>query len=129
MASTRITAGNTEIISLTDLEMQFPWPAFFPSVPMNELEKYHDLYPESWGDFGFKTDAGCYAIRSEGETIVASANFLIDAESRLGAVGAAGAHAGHGTAVHRAGAAGFAERARGCEWRRGRSSGPRTPCV
>ena len=70
MAGPRITAGNTEIISLTDLEMQFPWPAFFPNVPMDEPEKYRELYPESWGEFGFKTDAGCYAIRSEGETIV-----------------------------------------------------------
>ena len=47
MAGPKITAGNTEIISLTDLEMEFPWPVFFPNVPMNELEKYRDLYPES----------------------------------------------------------------------------------
>lgn len=70
MARPKINIGSTEIISITDLEMQFPWQVFFPSVPMNELEEYRDLYPESWGDFGFKTDAGCYAIRSEGETIL-----------------------------------------------------------
>lgn len=70
MAGPKITAGNTEIISITDLEMQFPWQVFFPGVPLGELEKYHDLYPESWGDFGFKTDAGCYAIRSQGKTVL-----------------------------------------------------------
>ena len=70
MAGPKITAGNTEIISITDVVMEFPWPAFFPNVPMNELEKYRDLYPDSWGDFGFKTDAGCYAVRSEGKTIL-----------------------------------------------------------
>jgi hypothetical protein len=39
---------------------------------------------------------------SEGETVVASANFLVDAESRLGATGGSMPgmeHAGHGAAV------------------------------
>lgn len=36
---------------------------------------------------------------AEGETIVASGNFLIDAESRLASAGGAMQHAGHGTAV------------------------------
>ena len=35
-----------------------------------KLEKYHELYPGSWGEFGFRTDAGCYSVRSEGETIL-----------------------------------------------------------
>ncbi len=50
MAGPKITVGNTEIISITDVEMQFPWSVFFPSVPMNELEKYRELYPGSWGE-------------------------------------------------------------------------------
>ena len=70
MASPKITVGNAEIISLTDVEMQFPWATFFPNVPMHEMEKYRELYQESWGDIGFKTDAGCYAMRSEGKTIL-----------------------------------------------------------
>ena len=49
MTGPKISVGNTEIISLTDVEMQFPWAAFFPSIPMNEMEKYHELYPGSWG--------------------------------------------------------------------------------
>ena len=70
MAGPKITVGNAEITSLTDVEMQFPWATFFPNVPMHEMEKYRELYPESWGDIGFKTDAGCYAVRSEGKTIL-----------------------------------------------------------
>ena len=36
---------------------------------------------------------------TEGETVVASANFLVDAESRLGSTGAMSEHAGHGEVV------------------------------
>jgi glyoxylase-like metal-dependent hydrolase (beta-lactamase superfamily II) len=66
----KITIGNCEVISLTDTKMQFPWGMFFPNVPLPELEAYKDLYPESFGDNAFATDAGAYAVRSGGTTVL-----------------------------------------------------------
>ena len=58
MPGARITVGNAEIISLTDLAMQFPWTMVFPNLPMEEIEAYRDLYPTSFGNNMFKTEAG-----------------------------------------------------------------------
>ncbi len=35
MAGSKITAGNAEIISITDVVMEFACSALFPHVPMN----------------------------------------------------------------------------------------------
>ena len=70
MPGHKITIGNAEVLAFTDIEMEFPWQVFFPSIPSAELEPYRELYPECWGDFGFRTDAGCYAVRSGGKTVV-----------------------------------------------------------
>lgn len=70
MPDYKITVGNCEIISLTDLEMQFPWSMFFPSLKESDYEPYRALYPACYGDRGYKTDAGAYAIRSSGKTVV-----------------------------------------------------------
>ncbi len=70
MAGPKITIGNCEVVSLTDAKMQFPWGMFFPSIPLPEIEAYKDLYPESFGASAFATDAGAYAIRSGGKTVL-----------------------------------------------------------
>jgi glyoxylase-like metal-dependent hydrolase (beta-lactamase superfamily II) len=70
MPGHQMKVGDAEVLAFTDIKMQFPWNVFFPDIPTAELEKYRDLYPECWGEVGFMTDAGCYAIRSAGKTIV-----------------------------------------------------------
>jgi glyoxylase-like metal-dependent hydrolase (beta-lactamase superfamily II) len=70
MPANKITVGNCEIVSLTDLEMQFPWSMFFPGLKEEDYEAYRAIYPACYGEGRFKTDAGAYAIRSAGKTIV-----------------------------------------------------------
>ncbi len=70
MPGYKINVGNCEIISFTDITMQFPWSMFFPSLREDDYEPYRDLYPACYGDRGYKTDAGAYAIRSSGKTVV-----------------------------------------------------------
>ena len=70
MADYKITVGNCEIISLHDLDLDFPAAMMFPNVPMPEFEAYRDLYPQSFGKIGYAADCGAYAIRSAGKTIV-----------------------------------------------------------
>lgn len=68
--SDRITIGNCEVVSLYDTELKFPWGFFFPNVPLAEFERYRDLYPDCFGDGMFLTDAGAYAVRSQGKTVL-----------------------------------------------------------
>lgn len=70
MSAYKMRAGNAEILAFTDINMEFPWNVFFPSIPSAELEQYREMYPDCWGQIGFMTDAGCYAVRSSGKTIV-----------------------------------------------------------
>ncbi len=66
----RITIGSCEVISLHDTGLLFPWGFFFPNVPFAEFEKYKDLYPACFGEDRFVTDAGAYAVRSPGKTVL-----------------------------------------------------------
>ena len=70
MGTTKITVGNVEIISLLDTPFELPWQIFFPEQSESDFEPYRDLYPVSHGERGFRTQAGCYAIRSQGQTIL-----------------------------------------------------------
>lgn len=70
MPGHKITVGNCEIISLVDAPMQFPWNIFFPDVPQDVRESYRDIYPPCYGDRGFCTDAGAFAVRSSGKTVL-----------------------------------------------------------
>lgn len=70
MPGYRITIGNCEIISVTDLAMQFPWSVFFPNLSEADYEAYRELYPTCYGEGRFKADAGAYAIRSSGKTVL-----------------------------------------------------------
>jgi glyoxylase-like metal-dependent hydrolase (beta-lactamase superfamily II) len=68
MAGPKISIGKCEVISLLDTKMQFPWAVIFPHIPLAEIEAYKELYPACYGDIGFATDAGCFAVRSAGKT-------------------------------------------------------------
>jgi glyoxylase-like metal-dependent hydrolase (beta-lactamase superfamily II) len=70
MASLRVTVGNVEIISLVDMVMLIPWPIFFPQQGESAFEPYHDMYPDCTDEGRFRTQVGCYAIRSQGQTIL-----------------------------------------------------------
>lgn len=70
MSSPKITVGNVEITSLLDMVMDIPWPIFFPQQSESAFDAYHVLYPGSVSDGKFRTQASCYAIRSQGQTIL-----------------------------------------------------------
>jgi glyoxylase-like metal-dependent hydrolase (beta-lactamase superfamily II) len=70
MPGYKISIGNCEIVSLTDAQMQFPWNMIFPSISEADREPYRELYPYCYGDVGFRTDAGAYAVRSSGKTVL-----------------------------------------------------------
>ncbi|OGO52086.1 MAG: hypothetical protein A2148_09615 [Chloroflexi bacterium RBG_16_68_14] len=71
MASSKITVGNVEIVALLDAVMDFPFEAFFPSIPAQAFDPYKEAYGACWAPDGrFRTNAQCYALRSEGRTIL-----------------------------------------------------------
>ena len=71
MASSKVTVGNVEIVSLLDAIMDFPFDAFFPAVPAQAFEPYRQAYGDSWAPDGrCRTNAQCYALRSEGRSIL-----------------------------------------------------------
>jgi glyoxylase-like metal-dependent hydrolase (beta-lactamase superfamily II) len=71
MASSKVTVGNVEIIEFLDTIMDFPWEGFFPTVPEKDFEPYREAYGDSWAPDGrFRTYAQCYALRSQGRTIL-----------------------------------------------------------
>lgn len=65
-----IKVGNAEIISLHDLDLNFPSAMVFPSIAAADFEAYRDIYPDCYGPIGLAADCGGYAIRSGGKTIV-----------------------------------------------------------
>ena len=71
MAGAKVTVGNVEIVSLLDTPMDFPWAAFFPNNSQQDFDPYRDRYPGSYaGDGRFRTYAHCYALRSQGKTVL-----------------------------------------------------------
>jgi len=65
-----VSVGNVEIISLLDTPFELPWQIFFPERSESDFDPYRELYPDSYGEGRFRTQAGCYAIRSQGQTIL-----------------------------------------------------------
>ena len=65
-----ITVGNAQIISLHDLDLDFPSAMMFPNIAMEKFEAYRDLYPDCFGQIGMALDCGAYAVRSGGKTII-----------------------------------------------------------
>lgn len=70
MAGPKVTVENVEIVSLLDTAMEFDWKMFFPNNDPKDFEPYRDTYPGSFGEGKFRTYAHCYAIRSQGKTIL-----------------------------------------------------------
>lgn len=70
MSVDKIQVGNVEIISVVDTPFEFPWQIPFPDVDYAEIEKYKNLYPDSYGDGTMRTHAGTYVLRSDGKTIL-----------------------------------------------------------
>lgn len=85
MAASKITVGNVEITSLSDGAMEFDLCNFFPAIPGEQWQPYHeDLTPEH----RVHLNLACFLVRSEGRTI------LVD--TGLGPVPADTADAGWG---------------------------------
>lgn len=70
MPADRITVGNVEIISVVDVPFQAPFSIFFPDRTADELGPYKEMYPNSSDGDMFKTQAGAYALRSDGKTVL-----------------------------------------------------------
>lgn len=66
MPSPKITIGNVEITSLSDGVLEFDLCNFFPDIPAENWESYHDhLTPEH----NVRFNLACFLVRSEGLTI------------------------------------------------------------
>ena len=66
MPSPKITIGNVEIISLSDGVLEFDLCNFFPDLPAETWEPYHEhLTPEHNLSFNL----ACFLVRSQGHTI------------------------------------------------------------
>jgi glyoxylase-like metal-dependent hydrolase (beta-lactamase superfamily II) len=52
------------------MPMEFPWGMFFPNQAPADFEPYRAMYPSSYGERGFRTNACAYAVRSQGKTIL-----------------------------------------------------------
>lgn len=70
MAHDSITVGNCEVISVHDMDLDFPSPMMFPDIPMEHFEEYREHYPACFGKIGLFADCGGYVVRSGGKTIV-----------------------------------------------------------
>jgi glyoxylase-like metal-dependent hydrolase (beta-lactamase superfamily II) len=67
---TKITVGNVEIVALVDLPFELPWSMVFPGRERSETEPYQAMYPASNGKNGAQTQAGAYALRTQGKTVL-----------------------------------------------------------
>lgn len=70
MSGSRITVGNVQIVHLLDAPFEVPFNVFFPDVVSKEFEAYKPLYPDARGNVGLRINVTCYAIRSQGRTIL-----------------------------------------------------------
>lgn len=70
MSPQKIRVGSVEIISVVDTPMQFPYDVFFPGQESSFFDPYRNIYPKSFKDGMFATQAGTYVLRSQGKTIL-----------------------------------------------------------
>jgi glyoxylase-like metal-dependent hydrolase (beta-lactamase superfamily II) len=75
MTGPKITVGNVEIISLVDLPFELPWSMVFPGRERSEIEPYQAMYPVANGKTGVQTQAGAYALRTQGKTVLIDTGF------------------------------------------------------
>jgi len=52
------------------MPFELPWAMMFPGRSQAELDPYQKMYPFANGKVGLQTQAGAYAIRSRGKTVV-----------------------------------------------------------
>ena len=73
MPESKLSVGNVEITSLTDLEVDMPilMSELFPGVPTDSWAPYRQRYPEVFGaPDTWHNHWGCYLLRSQGRTIL-----------------------------------------------------------
>ena len=70
MTSSKVSVGNTEIVSFLDTSFEVDWKVVFPNIDLENFQPYRDLYPGSYGEGKFRTYAHAYAIRSQGRTVL-----------------------------------------------------------
>ena len=66
MAGEKLTIGNVEITSLSDGMLEFDLCNFFPGVPSEDWQPYHDHLTE---DHNVRFNLACFLVRSEGRLI------------------------------------------------------------
>jgi glyoxylase-like metal-dependent hydrolase (beta-lactamase superfamily II) len=66
----RITIGNVEIVAFVDIPFELPWGMVFPGKTDAEIQPYRNMYPAATGRIGASTQAGAYALRSGGKTVL-----------------------------------------------------------
>jgi glyoxylase-like metal-dependent hydrolase (beta-lactamase superfamily II) len=72
MAGDIIRIGNVEIISLSDADLSFPPSDFFPSVPAQAWQVNRQFLGD---DGNLHPNAGCFAVRSSGRTIMVDTGY------------------------------------------------------
>ena len=75
MPAHTLKVGDAEVIALFDMPMQIPYEVFFPAISGDEIGAYKAQYPGSWAANMFRTQAGAYAVRSQGKTILCDTGF------------------------------------------------------
>jgi glyoxylase-like metal-dependent hydrolase (beta-lactamase superfamily II) len=75
MPAHTLKVGDAEIIALHDMPFAVPYEIFFPTVDRKQIGEYKPHCPGSWSGDLFATQAGAYAIRSQGKTILCDTGF------------------------------------------------------
>jgi glyoxylase-like metal-dependent hydrolase (beta-lactamase superfamily II) len=92
MPESRLSVGNVEILSITDIDVDFPIPLtqLFPDVPLEAWAPYKHRYPEMFiGPDHWRVHFGGFLLRSQGRTILVDTG-LGSNETNPGAVAAFG---------------------------------------
>ena len=73
MPESKLSVGNVEILSITDIDVDFPIPLtqLFPDVPLEAWTLYKQRYPEVFiGPDHWRVHFGGFLLRSQGRTIL-----------------------------------------------------------
>jgi glyoxylase-like metal-dependent hydrolase (beta-lactamase superfamily II) len=92
MPESKLSVGNVEILSITDIDVDFPIPLtqLFPDVPLEAWTPYKQRYPEVFiGPDHWRVHFGGFLLRSQGRTILVDTGLGTNA-TNPGAVAAFG---------------------------------------
>ena len=73
MGEGKLSIGKVEVVSLTDVEVNYPIPLsqIFPDVPASDWEPYRERYPHMFGGPDhYRGNYRSYLVRSQGRTIL-----------------------------------------------------------